>query len=281
MLRHGIPMVVLFMRPLITLTTDFGIRDAYVALMHGVILGICREAQIVDITHAIPPQDIVSAALLLPTVVRYFPPGSIHVVVVDPGVGSERRAVALEASSACFVGPDNGVLSLIWEQADFSQGSGSRRAVALAEPRFWLPEVSSTFHGRDIFAPVAAHLACGAKLADLGPPVTDLLPAPMPRPLRSAATTLEGEIIIVDHFGNCISNISRADLEQLGTLAEMEVSAGEQSFGPIRRTYADVAPGERLALFDSNNRLECARRNGNAAVACDLRIGSPVRVRHR
>ncbi len=269
------------MRPLITLTTDFGTRDAYVALMHGVILGICREVQIVDITHAIPPQDIVSAAVMLPSLMRYFPTGSIHVVVVDPGVGSERQAVALEAGGAYFVGPDNGVLSLIWEQAGFSQGSGSRRAVALTEPRFWLPEVSNTFHGRDIFAPVAAHLACGAKLADLGPPVADLLPVPLPRPVRSGATTLEGEIIIVDHFGNCISNISRDDLEQLGTPAEMEVFAGAQSFGPIRRTYAEVAAGEQLALFDSNNRLECARRNGNAAASFDLRIGSPVRVRHR
>jgi hypothetical protein len=269
------------MQALITLTTDFGTRDAYVALMHGVILSICREARIVDITHAVPPQDIVSAAVMLPAVARYFPPGSIHVVVVDPGVGSERRAVALEAGGSYFIGPDNGVFSLIWEQADFSQGSGSRRAVALTESRFWLPDVSRTFHGRDIFAPVAAHLACGAKLADLGPPVTDLLPAPVPRPVRSGATSLDGEVIIVDHFGNCISNISHDDLAQLGTLAEMEVFAGEQSFGPIRRTYAEVALGERLALFDSNNRLECARRNGNAAASFDLRVGSPVRVRHR
>lgn len=266
------------MRPIITLTTDFGLHDSYVGVMKGVILGICPDAHLVDITHTIPPQNILAAAHVVQTLVPYFPSGSIHVVVVDPGVGSRRRAVALETPQARFVGPDNGVFGLIWRDAGERWSAEALRAVTLQAPRFWRPQVSATFHGRDIFAPVAAHLASGIDLSELGPPVNTLQSTPAQEPTWADDGSLNGLIVYVDHFGNCISNITTTHLERFGPLQHVNVIVGSQWIGPIHHTYADVAAGAALALIGSSGRLEVALRNGNASQELGIGLGQTVRV---
>jgi len=259
----------------ITLLSDFGLRDAYVGAMKGVALGICPQATLVDICHSVPPQDVLAAALLLPTYVPCYPPGSVHVAVVDPGVGSERRGLAIAASldggQQYLVGPDNGLFwPLLTRAAAF-------HAVELAEPRFWRPQVAPTFHGRDIFAPVAAHLAGGVSLAALGPPVTDLVRLELPR-LQREPGALVGVIVAIDHFGNCASNIGADELAELGDPAALRVIVAGRELGPPRRTFADVAVGAPLALCNSAGWLEVAVRDGDAARELGLRRGSAIRV---
>lgn len=261
---------------IITLTTDFGLTDSYVGIMKGVILRIAPTARLVDITHTIRPQDVQQAAYMVQTYARFFPTGTVHMVVVDPGVGSARRAIAFETPEAVFVGPDNGVLTAAWQDARARWQPEVVQAVELAEPRFWLPDVSSTFHGRDIFAPVAAHLARGTPLAALGPGITDLHEADLAQPTRDAEGTLQGRIVHVDYFGNCITNIMPQHLEQLGP--DVVVRIGGARILGVRHTYADVAVGELLALIGSSNHLEIAIRNGNAARTLGVTTGDPVRV---
>ncbi len=252
------------MPPLITLTTDFGTRDSYVGVMKGVLLGICPTAQLVDITHAIAPQNVLEAAFVLDTFVPYFPPGTIHLVVVDPGVGSERRALALATPDACFVGPDNGVFTTVWQTALARWSTTDVRAVELTEPRFWRMPVSATFHGRDIFAPVAAHLAQGVALTALGPDLDAITLLKVPAPSITETNSLRGQIVYVDHFGNCVSNITTMHLAQLGDLHNLVVSVGSHTITGICHTYASVTPGAPLALIDSSGHLEVAIRDGNA-----------------
>lgn len=259
----------------ITLLSDFGLRDAYVGAMKGVALGICPQATLIDISHSVPPQDVLAAALLLPTYVPCYPPGSIHVAVVDPGVGSGRRGLAIAASldgeQQYLVGPDNGLFwPLLTRAAAF-------HAVQLAEPRFWRPRVAPTFHGRDIFAPVAAHLACGVPLTALGPAVTDLVRLDVPR-LQREPGALVGMIVAIDHFGNCASNIDADALAELGDPAALRVIVAGRELGPLRRTFADVAVGAALALLNSAGWLEVAVRDGDAARELGLRCGSVIRV---
>lgn len=260
---------------IITFLTDFGLSEAYVGVMKGVVLGICSDARLVDITHAVPPQSVRAGALVLPEYVPYYPPGSIHIAVVDPGVGSARRGVVIELTLAgarqYLVGPDNGLFAPITAQA------AAFRAVELAEPRFWLPRVSSTFHGRDIFAPVAAHLACGVALDALGPPLNQLVQLELPTP-RHEAGQIHGELIVIDHFGNCISNLRIEELAALGEIATLRVRVGQHELGALRRTFADAAPGELLALISSSGRVEVAVRNGNAAHSLGLSLGASVEV---
>jgi hypothetical protein len=268
------------MRPIVTLTTDFGIRDSYVGVMKGVILSICPTAHLVDITHAITPQNVVEAAFIVQSFVPYFPVGTVHLVVVDPGVGSPRRAIALTTPRARYVGPDNGVLGPVWQDARTRWTPAEVRTVELTVPRFWRPQVSTTFHGRDIFAPVAAHLAAGIPLRAFGPALDTIEVASLPEPVREPDGSLRGSIIYVDHFGNCVSNITVAHLDWLGPQhQELEVTVGEHSVGTIQRTYADVAPGMPLALPGSNGRLELAVRNGHASQTLGVAAGDIVRVR--
>lgn len=267
------------MRPIITLTTDFGIRDSYVGVMKGVILGICPTAHLVDITHTITPQNVVEAAFVLQSVVPYFPVGTVHLVVVDPGVGSQRRAVALTTPRARYVGPDNGVFGPVWQDARSRWAPAEVRAVELKVPRFWRPQISTTFHGRDIFAPVAAHLAAGIALREFGPALDTLEVAAIPEPVRQPDGSLRGSIIYVDHFGNCVSSIAVAHLDWLGPHRELDVTVGDHSVGTIQRTYADVAPGTPLALIGSSGRLELALRNGHASQSLGIVAGETVRVR--
>ncbi len=247
-------------QPVITLTTDFGPEDGYVAAMKGVILTICPQATVVDISHEIRPQAIRQAAYVLSTVVPYFPPGTVHLVVVDPGVGTERRAIGVETRRAVYVAPDNGVLGLALAVDE------ARRAVELAEARYRLPEVSGTFHGRDIFAPAAAHLVCGRSLAEMGPTLS-------PADLQAVQLPEQPEVLHVDRFGNLITSYRVGAGEK-----RLAVTAGGVRLMGLARTFADVEPGELLAYAGSSGYVEIAVRNGSAARLLSIGPGAPVQV---
>lgn len=255
-------------RPLITLLTDFGTRDAYVASMKGVILGLNPQTALVDLTHEIPPQDVRAGALNLAAAAPYFPPGTIHLAVVDPGVGTSRRALAARCRGQLWVGPDNGLFSLIFNQA-------SPFIVSLENPRYFRPEVSATFHGRDIFAPVAAHLSLGLDLSRFGPEHPDPVSLNFPEP-RFTPEAVAGEIIYVDRFGNLISNIPAPAL--LAWLADrtLSLAVGPISLRGLARTYSDAAPGEFLALVGSLGFLEIACTGASAARRLNAGLGLPV-----
>ncbi|HEY3232190.1 MAG TPA: SAM-dependent chlorinase/fluorinase [Roseiflexaceae bacterium] len=269
------------MRPngIITLTTDFGQTDSYIGSMKGVILAIAPDVRLVDITHAIGPQDTHQAAYILKTFYHFFPPGTIHLVIVDPGVGSQRRAIAFSTPEAFFVAPDNGILTHVWRDARARWAPETCEAVELTERRFWRERVSNTFHGRDIFAPVAAHLASGVPLSAFGPRLLALNEATLDQPLRGRAGELVGRIIHVDHFGNCITNITPGDLEQVGKGTQVVVDIIDQHISGLHQNYADGPVGALIALIGSSDHLELAVRNGNAAKTLGVGIGDTVRVR--
>lgn len=270
-------------RRVITLTTDFGLQDPYVGSMKGVILTINPEAAIVDISHGVRPQAIEQAAFLLGTAWPYFPPQTIHVVVVDPGVGTERRALALRTPQATFVGPDNGVLSAALADAVREGVSGegraaevglppSHRAVSLTNEAYFRHPVSSTFHGRDIFAPVAAHLSLSVPLQELGPPVQRILALPPFRAKRQADGSLAGRVVHIDAFGNLVADVRCADLPPQPIV---EV-AGERIEG-ISATYEE---GQGLlAIAGSSGYLEISVAGGHAAHYLSADVGVPVLVR--
>jgi len=273
--------------PLVTLTTDFGMADGYVGTMKGVILSIAPNARLVDISHEIVPQDVRQAAYVLRTAYPFFPPHTVHLVVVDPGVGSARRPIALRTPAGIFVGPDNGVFSYVmaYERVE--------ALVELADPRYHLSRVSHTFHGRDIFSPAAAHLAAGVPITALGPSLTDPVTLPFPR-LEVASGGVTGEVLHADHFGNVITSIgllvwSGGELTLEPTFgkagrggqvrfqaAEAVVTVAGQEITGVHRTYAEVEPGEVLALVGSEGHLEIAVREGNAARKLGLHPGYVV-----
>jgi S-adenosylmethionine hydrolase len=274
------------MGAIITLTTDFGLTDGYVGAMKGVVLGINPGAQLVDISHNIPPQDIARAAFVLGTAAPFFPTGTVHLVVVDPGVGTERRAIVVRTPGADFVAPDNGVLSYVI-QPYLSGPVGAKRrklkktpgleAFAITESRFWRSPVSRTFHGRDIFAPVAAHLSLDIAPSRFGEPVDALTVLPLPRPSRSPDGTLTGSIQHIDSFGNLITNIRGRDLS-VG-LKGITVEVGD---GVIRRLSQTYAEGKGLlALIGSRDYLEISLKDGNAAASLHAGIGDKVKIRGR
>jgi S-adenosylmethionine hydrolase len=262
---------------IITLLTDFGLKDSYVAIMKGVILGIAPTARLIDVTHDVAPQAIGEAAYLLQTGYRYFPPGTIHLVVVDPGVGSQRRAIAVATPESIFVGPDNGVLAPVIEEVSCEFGGGVE-IVELREPRFWLPDVSRTFHGRDIFAPVAAYLAKGVALCELGPRVDQVAPCVVQEPGVDYRGGLRGEIVHVDRFGNCITNIAPEHLRQHDIGEHLVVEISDQRLMGLVKTYSEAEVGRAFALIGSGERLELAIRNGNAARALGVVAGDRIRV---
>jgi hypothetical protein len=262
---------------IITLLTDFGLKDSYVAVMKGVILGIAPAARLIDITHDVAPQAVGEAAYLLQTGYRYFPPGTIHLCVVDPGVGSERRAIAVETPDAIFVGPDNGVLAPVLEDTRRRFGAAVE-AVELGEPRFWLSDVSRTFHGRDIFAPVAAHLLSGVPLRDFGPRVSTIAPCVVPDPAIDYRGGLRGEIVHVDRFGNCIINITLEHLRQHGIGEQLVVEISDQRLQGLIETYSRATVGMPFVLVGSSGHLEIAVRNGNASRTLGVVAGDRVRV---
>ena len=264
---------------IITLTTDFGVRDTYVGTMKGVILSINPNVQIVDITHAIPPQDIYEAAFSIYSAHSYFPKGTIHVVVVDPGVGSDRQAIVYQTNSAFFVCPDNGVLSYLLPNVEAEQ-EHSIDVVEIQNKAYYLPEVSNTFHGRDIFAPVAAHLSLGVPLADFGPPVQTLVQLPIPVPELSG-NMLTGQIVKIDRFGNAITNISESTIDRLESATTGKITAYEIRIGNVRlnrfnRAYAESGVGKPLAIIGSSGLLEIAINGGNAKEGLGLKWGDPV-----
>jgi S-adenosylmethionine hydrolase len=257
------------MAAIITLTTDLGLTDAYVAAMKGVILGINPEARLVDICHTIKQQNIAQAAFVLSQAYPFFPKKTIHVVVVDPGVGTERRAIILRTKEADFVAPDNGVLSYVTRQ------SSDWEAIAITEPRFWRHEVSSTFHGRDIFAPVAARLSLGMPLADFGEAITSVTTLPISQPHQAADGSLVGHIIHIDGFGNLITDIKSGDLPKGKRALTIEV--GGQLISGLSHTYAEGSG--LLALIGSDGYLEIAVKEGSASALLSAEVGDEVRVK--
>ncbi len=264
------------MTNLITLTTDFGLVDGFVGVMKGVMLSINPSAQFVDITHDILPQNIQQGAFLLANSVPYFPRAAIHVCVVDPGVGSQRRAIAVQVGESTFIGPDNGVLSPAIAELATRTGA-TPRAYELNNPRYWLARVSTTFHGRDIFSPCAAHLSRGVPVEELGAPLEKWISLVPPAPVRRHDGALVGHVIYIDRYGNIVSDIDEQELQQLGT-ANIVVTIGGRRVKGLVRTYSDVEPEEFAALVGSPWKLEIARRNGNAAQALDAAVGDEVVV---
>lgn len=250
----------------ITLLTDFGTADGYVAAMKGVLATLAPGVPVHDATHDLAPGDIHAGAVALMRYFSLYPPGTVHVVVVDPGVGTERRAVAVHAGGRYLVGPDNGVLS--WALAEAGRG----RAVEIRQPVPGAPAASATFHGRDVFAPAAAHLAGGGDLEALGPKADELTRLPLPRH-QTGEGVVRGVVLAVDHFGNLITNIPRAALPP-----DVRVRIDGRDVGPVRRTYGDVEPGEPVVVIGSLDRLEVSVRDGSAAALLEVGRDAIVEV---
>ena len=263
---------------LITLTTDFGTSDNYVGVMKGVILGINPEASIVDISHHVSPQNILEGAFVLGTSVKYFPKGTIHVAVVDPGVGSSRNALVLSGPQGIFVGPDNGIFSLALGQNSEGKDSSLRSvpegwtAHRIRNPKYMLDEVSATFHGRDVFSPVAAHLSLGIRPNELGPEVDEIIQIPFPAPDKQGSALI-GQVVYVDRFGNLVTNIAENDLTGR---AEARVEICGRVIDRLSQYYAEG--GRLAALIGSTGYLEVAVKNGNAAEELNAGVGTTVAV---
>jgi S-adenosyl-L-methionine hydrolase (adenosine-forming) len=257
---------------IITLTTDFGLKDGNVGVMKGVIAGIAPPAQVIDISHLISPQNIPEAALILYRSVPYFPERTIHVVVVDPGVGTTRRPLAAQMGGQFYVGPDNGTISLWLERLE-AQGQPTL-FYHLDKPEYWLPEVSHVFHGRDIFAPVAAYLAAGVSLERIGSPIDHPVHLDFPRPQRTAGG-LRGEVIHVDHFGNLATNIR---VEHLPKRNDITVSLCGIIIPGMVDTFGERPSGALIALFGSTGDLIVSVVNGSAADLLHAHPGEPVEV---
>ena len=251
---------------IITLTTDFGLTDPYVGIMKGVILDIAPAVQIVDITHEIPSYDIGEAAFLLDSAWRYFPAGTIHVVVVDPGVGSARRPIAMSVNGHVFVAPDNGVLSWV-------QRGGSPRTYHITNARWFKPFVSSTFHGRDVFAPVAAHLALDGALDAVGPVIQNHHQLPLPEVRSLPGHRLKGTVLRIDRFGNVITNLQRKHLN-----GSFRIRTGTGEVRQVASNYAEGPSGEVFAIEGSTGYIELSLNQGSAAERFGLHRGSEIEV---
>lgn len=275
------------MSSVITLTTDFGLSDAYVASMKGIILDINPKATIVDISHLIEPQNILQAAFTLHMAHRYFPNGTIHVVIVDPSVGSQRRAIILKTPSAYFLAPDNGVLSYVFDElcpaanltsTQISTKSKLRNikrplnAVYITNPAFWYQPVSTTFHGRDIFAPVAAHLSTGLAPQEFGEVIDSIYTFPIPQPYYDSDGNLVGYILHTDNFGNLITNIKDSDVPR----EESTIKISNQSIHGINRFYAEKRG--LAVIIGSSGYLEISFSNGNAATFLGAKVGDKVKI---
>jgi S-adenosylmethionine hydrolase len=259
------------MRPVIALLSDFGTQDHYAGTMKGVMLGICPDVTLVDITHDIPSHDVLSGALELAAAYRYFPPGTIFLAVVDPGVGSARRGLAADVGEYRFVAPDNGVLTAVFRAAP------PKKVVDLTERRYARPTVSRTFEGRDRFAPAAAWLAKGIQLTALGRPVPEYHRLDIPTPDLSG-DAIQGSVLRVDRFGNLVTNIDRREFEKLAQSHAVQISADGKPVGRLVATYAEIQAGEVCALFGSTDHLELAANSGSAAGRLSLARGARVTV---
>jgi hypothetical protein len=261
-------------RPIITLTTDFGLRDPYVAEMKAVILNISPEAVIVDVSHQIEKFNVKMGAYILASSAPYFPKGTIHVAVVDPGVGSKRHPILIQSKREFFIGPDNGLLALA------STKLGIEHIYQISNKRFMLPEISSTFHGRDMFAPAAAYLASGIAPKEFGLEIRKIA---MPRfaKIVKRRNLLIGEVLHVDDFGNVITNLGEPEVKQLGAKANIDFKLKNRRLKlKLCKTYSDVKPQEPLAIIGSHNLLEISINQGNAAEAFSIKEGDKIAIYH-
>lgn len=256
------------MHNVITLTTDFGLRDYYVSAMKAVILGIAADARLVDISHDIPSQDIMAGSWVLKNSALLFPKGSVHTVVVDPGVGTKRKPVALKIEGQYFVGPDNGIFSLLTEDKDF-------KAVRLTNSKYWRPNPSQTFHGRDIFAPVAAHLSQGVALDDLGKPIEALETYRWAVPIADK-DGIQGWVIHIDKFGNLITNVSASLIEEVIGDRDLKLYVGNTILNEIEPTFGSVPEGEPVAYIGSSGMLEVGINKGNAEQMLSVQKGAQI-----
>jgi len=252
-------------KPIITLTTDFGTRDPYAAAMKGVILSICRSAKIVDLTHKLDSFNIHNCSRFLAETIPFFPDGSIHVIVVDPGVGSKRNPIVVLMADKYFVCPDNGVLTLLIKD------SQAYKAYRITNNKFWMPYISNTFHGRDIFAPVAAHLANGCKLEELGEPINKLVTLNTNEPVKDQYGNIIGEIVYIDGFGNCISNIHMKIIKNY-----KNIKINNIELSGIKDTYKDEQKGMLSALWGSSGYLEVAVNMGSAEKLFNIKMGDKI-----
>jgi S-adenosylmethionine hydrolase len=259
---------------IVTLLTDFGTRDYFVGALKGALLSVNAEVQIVDITHEVAPHDVEDAAFTLLAAFETFPPGTVHVAVVDPGVGSARRAVVVEGAAHLFVGPDNGLFGHVYERLR------SFRVFHVTEQSFFRADVSPTFHGRDVFAPIAGALSLGTEPSELGPRVTDFVRLPFAAPFQRDASTLVASVIHVDRFGNCITNVTPRDLDERAIARGARLFVEGREISSFRRFFADDggAEGEPFAVWGSAGLLEIAVFRDSAARALDLSRGSEFEV---
>ncbi len=256
----------------LTITTDFGTKDGFVGTMKGVIWKICPGVQIADISHEISPQNVTEGAIALWRAYPYFPDGTVHVFVVDPGVGTQRRPIAARLGTQYFVGPDNGLLTPIVEDAEAK--GWSVEFVHMTNPKYWLPDVSHTFHGRDFFSPAGAWLAKGVDIHELGPVITDPVHRPLPKPQKTETGWLT-QIMVVDSFGNCTTNLPAAEV---AGVTDIQFKAGGQTVNGLVTSYGHRKPGDLVALVDSESFVEIAEVNGSASRRLGLRVGDPVEV---
>jgi len=256
--------------PLITLTTDFGLSDHYVGTMKGVILSICPNASIVDISHGVSPYEIAEGALMVSQTYKYFPGRTIHVVVVDPGVGTSRRPILAQAAGQFFIAPDNGVLSMMYARE-------THKVRVITNDRYFLKPVSNTFHGRDIFSPSAAHLASGIAPARFGRSVDDYLRLDLDHPARTGRRAWTGTILKVDHFGNIVTNFSVQDFPDLDKRA-FEMAVGPQRVSILSRNYAECTPGEVFVIVGSSGYYEISVGQASAAKKLGCGSGAPLEL---
>jgi len=258
------------MHQVITLTTDFGVQDHYVGAMKAVLLSISEKARLVDISHQIPPQDIMAGAWVVRNSAMLFPPNTVHLVVVDPGVGTNRKPIAIKIKDQYLVGPDNGIFSLITDQYDY-------KGVELTNPEFWRADQSSTFHGRDIFAPVAAHLSNGVKMSELGEPIEKLETYRWAVPI-SDRDGVQGWVVHIDHFGNLISNIPESMIRDAVGGGDLKIYVGNTIFDTVVNTFGDVPDGEPAAYIGSSGVLEIAINKGDAREMLGVEKGAQISI---
>ncbi len=256
---------------IITLTSDFGTKDTYVGVMKGVILSISPSSNVIDLTHEIPAQNVAVGAWQISKAYSYFPSETIHLVVVDPGVGSDRRAVISLINNHTFVCPDNGLLSII------SKESPMGNSVAIENDSYFLPHISNTFHGRDIFAPVAAYLAKGIPMSEFGPSVDNLHKINFSH-INSDNSQIEGQIIWIDNFGNAVTNISQQSINQILPNLELQISFANQKIFGLCSAYNQAKIGEAIAIIGSSEHLEISVNQGSAQQLYGLSIGDFVSV---
>lgn len=259
---------------LVTFTSDFGTQDWFVGVVHGVIATLAPRVTVIDLNHTIPPGDVGRGAFVLEAASGDFPPGTVHLAVVDPGVGTDRRALAVRSRGDWFVGPDNGLL-------EWALCAPEAEVHALTESRWFRRPVSRTFHGRDVFAPVAAHLALGVPLGEFGPRIDDPVRLPQAHPY-AADGLLHGRVVFIDRFGNALTSLTHAALEEaFGPIdeARVEVHVPGRAIAGITRSYGDAPVGAVVAVLGSSGRLEVAQVGGDAAARLGLGLGDPVAAR--